>query len=118
MASTLAVDTGREHGGIVLSDSPHQGATAPDKAISESAHVALKEVGELVFGAADLGVSPDDADALAITFAYPYLEEAFSMSKQPGHNGGPPLEDAGDSYAEANPYAQVTSSKFNPLRVQ
>lgn len=65
-----------------------------------------------------LGVSPDDADALAITFAYPYLEEAFSMSKQPGHNGGPPLEDEGDSYAEANPYAQVTSSKFNPLRVQ
>ena len=65
-----------------------------------------------------LGVSPDDADALAITFAYPYLEEAFSMSKQPSHNGGSPLEDEGDSYAEANPYAQVTSSKFNPLRVQ
>lgn len=56
-----------------------------------------------------LGISPDDADALAITFAYPYLEEAFAAPRQ-GE------DDAGYSYAEHNPYSHVTGTKFNPLR--
>ena len=66
-----------------------------------------------------LGISPDDADAIAITFAYPYLEEAFAHPQTSGHNGGPPLDDdnGSNSYAEANPYAQVSRSQFNPLRV-
>lgn len=59
-----------------------------------------------------LGISPDDADALVITFAYPYLEEAF-MPKMPD---GEELE--GENYAENNPYAQVTGTKFNPTQVQ
>jgi hypothetical protein len=58
-----------------------------------------------------LGISPDDADAVAITFAFPYLEEAFNPNI--GHNGGPELE--GDSYTETNPYAQVVGGKFNPM---
>lgn len=64
-----------------------------------------------------LGISPDDADAIAITFAYPYLEEAFAAprSDQMGHNGGPELE--GDHYAEASPYTGVTSNRFNPTQV-
>lgn len=57
-----------------------------------------------------LGISPDDADALVITFAYPYLEEAFA----------PPLSQDGEapesSYSEANPYADVTSTKFRPMQ--
>jgi hypothetical protein len=57
-----------------------------------------------------LNISPDDADAIAITFAFPYLEEAFDTS-QLGHNGGPPLE--GETYTESDPYAHVTSSSFN-----
>lgn len=59
-----------------------------------------------------LRISPDDADALAITFAFPYLEEAFAPPT--------PSEAAevGESYAEANPYANVTSTKFNPTQVQ
>lgn len=60
-----------------------------------------------------LGISPDDADAIAITFAFPYLEEAFAP--QYGHNGEPPLE--GDSYAESSPYSNVTNSNFNPTQV-
>ncbi len=57
-----------------------------------------------------LGLSPDDADALAITFAFPYLEEAFAA---------PPEQAAkAESYTEVNPYAGVVSSKFNPMRVQ
>lgn len=59
-----------------------------------------------------LGISPDDADAIAISFAFPYLEEAFA----------PPPSDSeemeGDSYAEANPYANVTHSNFKPTQVQ
>lgn len=57
-----------------------------------------------------LGISPDDADALAITFAFPYLEEAFAP---------PPVgeEAEGDHYSEANPYASVSSRKFNPTQV-
>jgi len=58
-----------------------------------------------------LGISPDDADALVITFAYPYLDEAFAMPP-PGEE-----EEAGESYAETNPYKAVTSTKFNPLQV-
>jgi phage terminase large subunit len=57
-----------------------------------------------------LGLSPDDADALFITFAYPYLEEAF-VPPCPGE------EDERASYSEANPYADVSSAKFNPLQV-
>lgn len=57
-----------------------------------------------------LGISPDDADALAITFAFPYLEEAFAP---------PPVgeEAEGDHYSEVNPYASVSSRKFNPTQV-
>lgn len=58
-----------------------------------------------------LGISPDDADALVITFAYPYLEEAFAA---------PTREEAeaeGDSYSDINPYRAVTSTKFNPIQV-
>lgn len=62
-----------------------------------------------------LGISPDDADALVVTFAYPYLEEAFAPP-QLGHNGGPSLED--NHYEEDNPYTQVTSSRFNPTQVR
>lgn len=58
-----------------------------------------------------LGISPDDADALAITFAYPYLEEAFAPPRL-----GEEIEE-GDSYTEANPYSSVTSTKFNPTQV-
>lgn len=56
-----------------------------------------------------LNISPDDADALAITFAYPYLEEAF-VPQTPGD-----IEDMSSSYAEANPYSDVTSTKFRPI---
>ena len=54
-----------------------------------------------------LKISPDDADALAITFAEPWLEEAM----RPAH------VDEGESaaYDEANPYAAVSGSKFNPI---
>jgi hypothetical protein len=58
-----------------------------------------------------LGISPDDADALAITFAFPYLEEAFATTAPGGE------EEAGDSYTEANPYRDVTKTRFNPLQV-
>lgn len=58
-----------------------------------------------------LRISPDDADALAITFAFPYLEEAFAPKMPEGE------EVAGENYAEANPYKQVTASKFNPTQV-
>jgi len=58
-----------------------------------------------------LGISPDDADALAITFAYPYLEEAFAMPNREED------ETEGESYAEVNPYKAVTSTRFNPLQV-
>jgi len=63
-----------------------------------------------------LGISPDDADALAITFAYPYLEEAFAHPNA-ANNGEPPIEDHAASYADVNPYAAVTSSKYNPIQV-
>jgi hypothetical protein len=59
-----------------------------------------------------LGISPDDADAFVITFAYPYLDEAFSA--QDFAEAG----DEGESYADLNPYAAVTSTKFNPLQVR
>jgi hypothetical protein len=58
-----------------------------------------------------LGISPDDADAIAITFAYPYLEEAFTPTPRDG-------ETEGDHYAEVNPYAAVSSSRFNPTQVR
>lgn len=58
-----------------------------------------------------LGISPDDADALAITFAFPYLEEAFAPPPPAGE------ETEGDHYSEANPYASVSSRKFNPTQV-
>lgn len=44
-----------------------------------------------------LGVSPDDADALAITFAEPWLELSPSLGEIFGET----------SYSERNPYAQV-----------
>lgn len=59
-----------------------------------------------------LSISPDEADALAITFAYPYLEEAFAP---------PSREEEGqaeESYTDHNPYAAVASARFNPLQVQ
>lgn len=54
-----------------------------------------------------LGLSPDDADALAITFAEPWLEQAFNLSVD---------SETSDSVAEANPYAAVASANFNPLQ--
>jgi hypothetical protein len=56
-----------------------------------------------------LGLSPDEADALAITFAYPYLEQAFAPPAAEG--------EAADHYSEGNPYAQVTKTRFNPTQV-
>lgn len=58
-----------------------------------------------------LGISPDEADALAITFAYPYLDEAFAAPSPED------MEAEGDTYVEANPYQAVSSNKFNPLQV-
>lgn len=53
-----------------------------------------------------LNISPDDADALAITFAFPYLEEAFAL---------PNAEEAKEmhSYSDGDPYEAVTSRNFN-----
>lgn len=52
-----------------------------------------------------LGLSPDDADALAITFAEPWLELAPGMSSE--------AEGEAAAYAETNPYAGVTTAQFN-----
>lgn len=83
--------------------------TAPTYTYSQDVKLQLESKKDL---RRRLGISPDDADALAITFAYPYLEEAFAPPK--GEDGREP---EGDSYAEANPYAHVTGTKFNPLQV-
>ena len=53
-----------------------------------------------------LKMSPDDADACAITFSEPWLELAFSVTDEDDHS---------HEVEEANPYAAVSSSKFNPL---
>lgn len=45
-----------------------------------------------------LGISPDDADALAITFAFPWLDQAFSAPSAAGAS----------SYKEASPYPKGT----------
>jgi len=53
-----------------------------------------------------LGLSPDDADALAITFSEPWLEEAYTL----------PLDkEEASRYDEANPYSTVTKSTFRPM---
>lgn len=60
-----------------------------------------------------LGISPDEADALAITFAYPYLEEAFAHPSAKADAE----EEEGERYSDGNPYAKVTGAKFNPMQV-
>lgn len=55
-----------------------------------------------------LGMSPDDGDALAITFSEPWLESAMLLS--------PDDEAANNHYEDSNPYSQVTSTKFSPLK--
>jgi len=42
-----------------------------------------------------LGISPDDADALAISLAFPWLDDAFLLT---------PVGGEGTSYTERNPY--------------
>lgn len=56
-----------------------------------------------------LNISPDDADALAITFAEPWLEQAFAP-ELPGQDSG--------HYEEENPYAAVSANAFNPLQMR
>ena len=50
-----------------------------------------------------LGISPDDADAIAITFSEPWLHEAPGLS----------VVGEAESYTEANPYASVTETNFS-----
>lgn len=57
-----------------------------------------------------LGISPDDADALAITFAYPYLDQAFVPKSEEGEDN--------EHYSESNPYAGVVAGRFNPMGVK
>lgn len=54
-----------------------------------------------------INISPDDADALAITFTHPWLEQAFAPPSD--------LDAEGASYTETNPYAAVAASNFHPV---
>ena len=99
-------------GGCLIADDPRQEnkglsaqLTAPTYTYQADVKLQLESKKDI---RRRLGISPDDADALAITFAYPYLEQAFVQV--------PGAEAENTSYEEVNPYASVVAGNFNPTR--
>lgn len=97
-------------GGSLPPDGPDQGKAlsdqlcAPTYTFAQDVKLQLESKKDI---RRRLGLSPDEADALAITFAEPWLEQAFAPSG---------IDEAeGAKYTESNPYAAVSASNFNPI---